>query len=116
MLDLLAVVEAASHLSFCMFGSYPRRFSRRSTEYKVLQLLDTGCHLCLYARDDDYLHLALFLTHILKNRYTFIRRSNFINTVDLLAYVNTFVEMKWSNDVFAGLLLYAFLKSNGVIW
>lgn len=115
LVDLVTVVQAAGHLSFVLFRTYP--FGLSPWGYFALRASDLALHCVLYARDGDPIHLALYASHFLKGcGVPMIRDNVYINGVDALSYVYTMSKIKDLGVFAAGCASYVILKTRGLIW
>ena len=113
--DLVTVMQAAGHVSFVLFKTYP--FGLSPWGYFALRASDLVLHFVLFARDGDPFHLALYASHFLKGANVPLLRDNvYINAADALSYVYTMSKIKDLGVFAAGCVSYVMFKTRGWIW
>lgn len=115
MIDLLVTFHAAAHLSHFLFNSYPN-YGTLDVRYKVLRFSDILTHFMVFYTQIDYLHLAMFISHVLKLMFPRIGRSMYLNAIDTFSYISTSFLIQSYTGFMLGFSLYVLLKINRQVW
>ena len=109
--NVLVTVQTLGHVSWILWSDRPAP----SKVYSIVRHSDSMMHALLAYKTTSYLHGALFVTHTLKNCFG-LYGARWIDTIDMLAYLNSFLKLPRLGMFLPSVIAYTFLKNKGLIW